>query len=50
MRDYWTCPICGSNLDAGEKCSDCEEGLPFVTVPNDYGTHKELYEEEVVNE
>lgn len=20
---YWTCPICGSNLDAGERCT-CE--------------------------
>lgn len=20
---YWTCPRCGSNLDAGERC-DCE--------------------------
>ena len=21
---YWTCPICGSNLDAGERCT-CED-------------------------
>lgn len=21
---YWTCPLCGSNLDPGEKC-DCQE-------------------------
>lgn len=24
MRDYWTCELCGANLDHGEKC-DCEE-------------------------
>ena len=24
MAYYWTCPECGSNLDPGEKCSDCE--------------------------
>lgn len=23
MKYYWTCPMCGSNLDPGEKC-DCE--------------------------
>lgn len=21
---YWTCPLCGANLDPGERC-DCEE-------------------------
>ena len=21
---YWTCPLCGANLDPNEKC-DCEE-------------------------
>lgn len=21
---YWTCPICGANLDAGERCT-CED-------------------------
>lgn len=24
MAYYWTCPLCGSNLDRNEKC-DCEE-------------------------
>jgi hypothetical protein len=22
-KEYWTCPICGKNLDPGEKC-DCQ--------------------------
>jgi hypothetical protein len=44
-HDYWHCPICNGNFDHGEPC-DCEEGLPFVTVPDDYGAHKKLYKEE----
>lgn len=24
MAMYWTCPICGANLDPGESC-DCQE-------------------------
>lgn len=24
MAYYWTCPVCGSNLDPGESCSDCK--------------------------
>jgi hypothetical protein len=49
IRDYWTCPVRKSNNDFGEKC-DCENSnkeLPFVTVPNDYGTHQDLYKEEL---
>jgi len=46
-HDYWHCPICNGNFDHGEPC-DCEEGLPFVTVPNDCGTYKELYREELL--
>ncbi|MDF2908775.1 MAG: hypothetical protein K0R34_4096 [Herbinix sp.] len=46
MSYYHACPNCSANLDPGESC-DCQQGLPFVTVPNDYGTHKELYREEV---
>lgn len=23
MEFYWTCPLCGANLDPGEKC-DCQ--------------------------
>lgn len=45
MAYYQTCPECGAHLDPGEPC-DCENGLPFVTVPQDHGTHKELYKEE----
>lgn len=25
MRYYYTCDVCGANLDPGERCSDCEE-------------------------
>ena len=25
MRWNYTCPVCGCNLDPGEKCMDCEE-------------------------
>lgn len=46
MAYYHICPDCGATLDPGEPC-DCQKGLPFVTVPDDYGTHKELYEEEL---
>ena len=24
MQYYWTCPLCGANLDPGEKC-ECKE-------------------------
>lgn len=24
MAMYWTCPLCGANLDPGESC-DCQE-------------------------
>lgn len=48
MSYYHTCPECGANLDPGEECPDCNNReLPFVTVPDDYGTHKELYREEL---
>ncbi|MDF2908305.1 MAG: hypothetical protein K0R34_3626 [Herbinix sp.] len=47
-HDYWHCPVCNGNFDHGEPC-DCEEGLPFVTVPNDCGAHKEFKEELSVN-
>ncbi|WP_155998426.1 hypothetical protein [Lachnoclostridium phytofermentans] len=44
MKDYWTCPHCGANLDHGEKCECDESRLGFVVVPNDYGKHdKEVY-------
>jgi hypothetical protein len=46
MSYYHVCPECGAHLDPGEPC-DCQKELPFVTVPNDYGTHKELYKEEL---
>lgn len=28
---YWTCPTCGANLDAGERCEDCNprERIPY---------------------
>ncbi len=42
MRYYWTCPDCGASLDPGEKCT-CSNELPFISVPNDYGTYKDLY-------
>jgi hypothetical protein len=45
MSYYHICPECGATLDPGETC-DCQKELPFVTVPNDYGTHHELYCEE----
>jgi len=43
MAYYHICSNCGAHLDPDETC-DCEMGLPFVAVSNDYGTHqKELY-------
>lgn len=24
---YYTCPLCGANLDIGEKCEDCSKKL-----------------------
>lgn len=32
MRYYWTCPLCGANLDPGEKCSDCDKVNKFKEV------------------
>ncbi len=40
MAYYSICPECGATLDPGEPC-DCD--LPLITVPNDYGTHEDLY-------
>ena len=31
MRYYWTCPLCGANLDHGEKC-DCDKVNKFKEV------------------
>jgi|GEM_PF-1301805 hypothetical protein len=45
-HDSWHCKVCNGNFDHGEPC-DCNKRLPFVTVPNDYGTHTELYREEL---
>lgn len=58
-HDFWYCPICRGNYDHGEKCdcqmneedkfyeNDAEKiehpELPFVIVPEDCGTHTELY-------
>ena len=25
MRYYYTCDVCGANLDPGERCTECEE-------------------------
>lgn len=25
MSYYYTCPLCGANLDPGERCTDCHE-------------------------
>jgi hypothetical protein len=47
MCYYHVCPTCGANLDPGENCPDCKSELPFVTVPQDNGTHKELFKEEI---
>ena len=35
MRNTYfvTCPLCGSNLDPGERC-DCEGGEKYVEVQN----------------
>jgi hypothetical protein len=46
MCYYHICPGCGAHLDPGETTCDCQKELPWVTVPSDYGTHKELYKEE----
>ena len=46
MSYYYICPKCGANLDPGEKCDCTDKELPFVTVPDDCGTHdRNLYEE-----
>jgi hypothetical protein len=47
MREYWHCPVCNGNFDNGELCDCGKEELPFITVPNDYGTHQDIYKEEV---
>ena len=33
---YWTCPYCGSNLDAGERCDCLQKGELFEA--NDGGS------------
>lgn len=30
---YRTCPICGANLDPGERCDDCREVQHRAVVP-----------------
>lgn len=45
MAYYWTCPECGSNLDPGEKCLDCnnkyKEELKYEDVSKK-NAHREL--------
>lgn len=47
MSHCRTCPICGSYLGLSAEANDDE--LPWVTVPDDYGTHQDLYKEEAMN-
>lgn len=32
MTYYWTCPVCGSNLDPGESCNDCKSEKRYERV------------------
>lgn len=33
MAKYIVCPICGANLDHGEKCTDCAKSLIATQKP-----------------
>ena len=41
MSYYYTCPICGANLDPGEQC-DCQE---YPQHKNMFQRRREAYEE-----
>jgi len=43
MKDYWTCPDCGNNLDFGEKC-ECQENTEEETS-NENDIKKATYPE-----
>ena len=43
MKDYWTCPHCGANLDYGEKC-DCDRRNKEVVL-NEYDIEENSYPE-----
>lgn len=36
MAMYWTCPLCGANLDPGEQC-DCKEKVREDNRPRSAG-------------
>jgi len=43
MKDCWTCPDCGNNLDFGEKC-ECRENIE-EEISNENNIEKVTYSE-----
>lgn len=49
-KNYYTCPICGANLDPGEDCEYCKShgnisNMTFIYPKSCDKTHKKHYDD-----